>query len=77
MLCQLSRDSWHVDWLPSEDIFVFSEKVGERQFLFLGEVGTDGGRLGGITSTKINLDGVCLGVWGDNFCLLCWDFNIL
>jgi len=77
VLSQLSWDAWHISRFPRKDISVFSEKVGERKFLFLGEVGTDGGRLGGITSTKINLNGVCLGVWGDNFCLLCWDFNIL
>ena len=77
MLSQLYRNTRHISQFACEDILIFPEKVGERKFLFLGEVGTDGGRLGGITSTKINLDGVCLGVWGDNFCLLCWDFNIL
>jgi hypothetical protein len=35
VLNQLSRDTWHVGQLLSEDIFVVSKKVGEREFLFL------------------------------------------
>ena len=34
MLSQLSWDTWHIVWLPSEDIFVVPKKVGEREFLF-------------------------------------------
>ena len=55
MLSQLSRDSWQVSRLPSEDIFVFLEKVGEREFLFLREVGADGRCLGGIASAQVDL----------------------
>jgi hypothetical protein len=52
---QLSRDTWHVGRLPSEDVVVVPEKIGEREFLFLRKVSTDGRRLGGITSAEINL----------------------
>jgi hypothetical protein len=60
MLSQLSRDPWHVGQLPSEDIVVVLEKVGEREFLFLRKVSTDGHHLGGITSAEINLHSICL-----------------
>jgi hypothetical protein len=49
MLSQLFWDTWHVGRLPSEDIFIIPKKVGEREFLFCREVGTDGHHLGGIT----------------------------
>jgi hypothetical protein len=55
MLNQLSWDTWHVGRLPSEDIFVVPKKVGEREFLFCREVGTNGRRFGGITSTQVDL----------------------
>ena len=42
MLSKLSWDTWHVGWLPSEDIFVVLKKVGEREFLFCRQVGADG-----------------------------------
>jgi hypothetical protein len=54
VLNQLSWDTWHVSWLPSEDIFVVQKKVGEREFLFSREVSTDGLYLLGITSTQVN-----------------------
>jgi hypothetical protein len=60
MLSQLPWDTWHVGQLPNKDIFVVPKKIGEREFLFFREVGTDGRRLGGITSTQINLLDVCL-----------------
>jgi hypothetical protein len=60
MLSQLSRDTWHVGWLPSEDIIFFPKKIGELEFLFLKKVSTDGHRLGGITSVEINLHNNCL-----------------
>ena len=55
VLSQLSRDTWHVGWLPSEDIFVVPKKVGEREFLFCREVGADGCRFVGITSAQVDL----------------------
>jgi hypothetical protein len=60
VLIQLSRDNWNVSWLPSEDIVVVPKKVGEREFLFLRKVSTDGRRLGGITSAEINLHNIRL-----------------
>jgi hypothetical protein len=53
VLSQLSWDTWHVGWLPSEDIFVVPKKVGEREFLFGQEVGADGRCLLRITSTQV------------------------
>jgi hypothetical protein len=55
MLSQLSWDTWHVSRFPSNDIFVVLKKVGEREYLFCQEVGTDGRRFGGITSTQVDL----------------------
>jgi hypothetical protein len=54
VLSQLSWDTWRVDRLPSEDIFVVSKKVGEREFLFSGEVTTYGRCLLRVTSTQVN-----------------------
>jgi hypothetical protein len=63
MLSQLSWDTWHVGQFLSEDIFVVSEKVGERNFLFFREVDTDGCCLGGITSAQVDLLDICLLWW--------------
>jgi hypothetical protein len=52
---QLSWDTWHVGRLPSEDIFIVLKKVGEHEFLFCREVGTDGRCFGGITGTQVDL----------------------
>jgi hypothetical protein len=60
MLSQLSRDTWHVDRLSSEDIIVVPKKVGERKFLFLRKMSTDGRRLGEITRAEINLHNIRL-----------------
>ena len=76
VLSQLSRDNWHVGRLPSEDIFVVPEKVGEREFLFFGEVGTDDSHLRGITSTQINLNGICLRGWGNDSRLLSQNLHV-
>ena len=64
VLSQLSWDTWRVGRLPSEDIFVVMEKVGEREVLFFREVGTDGRRLGGITGAQVDLLDICLFWWG-------------
>ena len=76
MLSQLSRNTWHISRLPWEDIFVFSEKVGEREFLFSGEVDTDDSHLRGITSTQINLDGIHLRGWCNDSYLLSWNLHV-
>jgi hypothetical protein len=55
VLSQISRDTWHVSWLPSEDMFVVPKKAGECEFLFCREVGLDDRRFGGITSTQVDL----------------------
>jgi hypothetical protein len=52
----------HVGWLPSEDIFVVPEKVGECEFLFFWEVGTEECRLGRIIGTQVDLDDIELEV---------------
>jgi hypothetical protein len=66
VLSQLSRDTWHVGRLPSEDIFIVSEKVGEREFLFVGEVSADDRCLGGITSLQIDIFDICFFGWGED-----------
>jgi hypothetical protein len=48
----------HVSWLPSEDIFIVPEKVGEREFLFFWEVGTKECHLGRIIGTQVDLDDI-------------------
>jgi hypothetical protein len=58
VLSQLSRDTWHVGRLPSEDIIVVPEKIGEHEFLFLRKMSTDGHCLGVITSAEINLHNI-------------------
>ena len=76
MLSQLSWDPWHVGRLPSEDIFVVPEKVGEREFLFFWKVGTNKCCLGGITSTQVNLDDFLVGRWCNDTCLLSQNLHV-
>ena len=76
MINQLSRNTRHISRFPHEDIFVFPKKVGERKFLFFGEVGADDSRLGGITSTQINLDGIRLRGWCNDSCLLSQNLHV-
>jgi hypothetical protein len=64
VLNQLSWDTRHVGRLPGEGIFVVPEKVGEREFLFFREVGTDGRCLGGITGAQVDLLDIYLFWWG-------------
>jgi hypothetical protein len=73
VLSQLSWDTWYVGWLPSEDIFIVPEKVGERKFLFCREVDTDSHHFGGITSTKVDLLHVGFFWRSENARLLGWD----
>jgi hypothetical protein len=73
VLSQLSLNTWHVGQIPSEDIFVVPEKVGEHEFLFFREVGTDGRCLGGITYAQINLLDINLFWWGKDVGPLCRD----
>jgi hypothetical protein len=63
VLSQLSRDTWHIGRIPSEDIVVVPKKVSEREFLFLRKVSTDGHHLGGITRAEINLHNIRLLRW--------------
>ena len=76
MLSQLSRNTRHISRLPCKDILVFPEKFGEHEFLLFGEVGADDNRLRGITSTQINLDGVCLRGWGNDSRLLSRNLHV-
>jgi hypothetical protein len=73
VLSQLFQDIWHVGRLPSEDIFVISKKVGEREFLFCREVDIDGHRLGGITGAQVDLLDIDLFLWCKDARPLSWD----
>jgi hypothetical protein len=57
------------------NIFVVPEKVGERKFLCLREVSTNGRRLERVTSAEINLHDICLLRRDKNSGLLSWDFQ--
>jgi hypothetical protein len=52
---------------------IVPKKVGEREFLFCREVGTDGHRFGGITSTLVDLLHVGFFWRSENARLLGWD----
>jgi hypothetical protein len=54
VLNQLPGDSWHVRWLPREDVAVSPEEVDERVFLFGVEAGPDGGGLAGVACPKVD-----------------------
>ena len=41
MLGDLPRDAWHIRGFPRKDVFVITEEVDERAFLFRGECGSD------------------------------------
>ena len=41
MLDNLPRDAWHIRGFPRKDVFVVTEEVDERAFLFGGERGTN------------------------------------
>ena len=41
MLGGLPRDAWHIRGFPHKDVFVITEEVDERAFLFGGEHGPD------------------------------------
>jgi hypothetical protein len=73
VLSQLSWDTWQVDRLPSEDIFIVPKKVGEREFLFCREVGTDDHHFGGITSTQVDLLHIGFFWRSEDARLLGWD----
>jgi hypothetical protein len=66
VLGQLSWDTWHVGWLPSEDIFVVTKEVGEREFLFFRKMGTDHRCFGGIASAQLNGFDVCFFGWNED-----------
>ena len=76
MLSQLSRNTRHISQFPRKDIFVSPKKVGEREFLFFGEVGADDSYLRGSTSTEINHDGIYLRGWGNDSGLLIQNLHV-
>jgi hypothetical protein len=71
VLSQLSWDTWHVGRLRSEDIFVVPKEVGEREFLFSREVGTDGSCLLRVTSTQVNFLYIGFFLWCEDARFLC------
>jgi hypothetical protein len=54
VLNQLPGHSWHVRWLPREDIAVSPEEVDERVFLFGVEAGPDGGGLAAVACPEVD-----------------------
>jgi hypothetical protein len=54
MLDQLPGHSWHVRWLPRDDVAVSSEEVDERVFLFGAETRPDGGGLAVVACPEVN-----------------------
>jgi hypothetical protein len=48
VLNKLPGHSWHVCWLPREDVAVSPKEVDERVFLFGVEAGPDGGGLAAV-----------------------------
>jgi hypothetical protein len=54
VLNQLPGHSWHVRWLPREDVAVSPEVVDERVFLFGVEAGPDGGGLAGVACSEVD-----------------------
>ena len=76
MLSQLSQNTQHISRLPCKDILVLPEKVGECEFLLFREVGADDSCLRGITSTKINLDGIRLRGWCNDSRLLSQNLHV-
>ena len=41
MLGDLPRNAWHIQGFPCKDVFVATEEVNERAFLFGGKCGTN------------------------------------
>ena len=41
MLSDLPRNGWHIRAFPRKDVFVVTEEVDERAFLFRGKRGTN------------------------------------
>jgi hypothetical protein len=54
VLDQLPGHSWHVRWLPCEDVAISPEEVDERVFLFGVEAGPDGGGLAAVAYPKVD-----------------------
>jgi hypothetical protein len=54
VLDQLPGHSWHVRWLPREDVAVSPEEVDERVFLFGVEAGPDGGGLAAVACPEVD-----------------------
>jgi hypothetical protein len=54
VLNQLPGRSWHVRWLPREDVEVSPKEVDERVFLFGVEAGPDGGGLAAVACLEVD-----------------------
>jgi hypothetical protein len=54
VLDQLPGHSWHVRWLPCEDVAVSPEEADEHVFLLGVEAGPDGGGLSGVTCHEVD-----------------------
>jgi hypothetical protein len=49
VLYQFSRNSWHVNGLPCEDVPIFLEEFDDRKFLFGIQIVSHMSNLGGLT----------------------------
>jgi hypothetical protein len=54
VLDQLPGHSWHVRWLPREDVTVSPEEVDKRVFLVGVEASPDGGGLAGVACSEVD-----------------------
>jgi hypothetical protein len=54
VLDQLPGHSWHVRWLPREDVAVSLEEADERVFLFGVKAGPDGGGLAAVACPEVD-----------------------
>jgi hypothetical protein len=59
VLDQFSRDSWHIRRLPCEYVSIILQKLDERAFLFVIQVGVDDGGFAFISEPEV-----------DSFCFL-------
>jgi hypothetical protein len=64
VLGEFPRYTYHVRWLPCEDVLVLIEELDKRAFLFGGQICPNGGGLGGIASDKLYLFCINCGLKG-------------
>jgi hypothetical protein len=72
VLSQLPRDTRHIGWTPCEDVSVVPEEAGERDFLFVVEVGPDDDFLGCVGRAEANLLDSWTSVQSRTCTLLLW-----